>query len=207
MEIWTTIENIVKGYVPEWAELVLPALLIPAAIILALVGKRRLYPWIAAAVGILGFALVCARGVLTHAFLYLGLYALVAGVFALLLLIPKIEAGKGGKGDDRMYEKFHVALRENLFSDPASAKPAKVCCFEEGDTASAEESGLRLEHVREMLKRLRALPKLSPTDRLEADALSRTLDSLSDKKLTVEELGTLNDCLSTVLKLTAKYQL
>ena len=207
MEIWTIIEKIVCGYVPEWVELLLPALLIPAAILLALIGRRRVYPWLAAAVGILGFTLVCARGVLTHAFLYFGLYALVAGIFASLLLIPKIEAGKRGKGDERMYEKFHVELREKPFSGNAPVKPSKVCCFEEGDTASAEESGLRLEHVKEMLKRLRALPKLSPTDRLEADALSRTLESLSDKKLTPEELSTLNDCLSTVLKLTAKYQL
>ena len=206
MEIWTKIENLVCGYVPDWVELALPALLIPAAICLALVGWRRLYICIAAAIGALGFSLVCARGILTHAFLYLGLYALVAGVFALLLLIPKIEIGKRKKSDERMYEKFHVGLREKPFAS-AAVKPPKVCCFEEADTASAEESGLRLEHAREMLRRLRALPKLSPTDRLEADALARTVGGLSDKKLTSEEVTTLNDCLSTVLKLTAKYQL
>lgn len=206
MEILVAIENFANGYVPEWVELALPALLVPAAICLALMGRRRLYLWIAAAVGVLGFSLVCARGAVSHAFLYLGLYVLIAGIFASLLFIPKLEAGRKKKSDERMYEKFHVELREKPFAS-APVKPPKVCCFEDEGTASAEESGFRLEHVKEMLRRLRALQKLSPTDRLEADALSRTLESLADKKLTPDELNTLNDCLSTVLKLTAKYQL
>ena len=206
MEIWTYIENFVCGGVPQWVELALPVLLIPAAILLALMGGRRFYVWIAAVIGIFGFSLVCARGDLANAFLYLGLYALIAGVFASLLLIPSIKTRKGKKSEDRLYEKFHVELRERPFGAPPQ-KPPKVCCFEEEGTASAEESGLRLEHVGEMLRRLRAAQKLSPTDRLEADSLARTLDNFREKRLTSAELNTLNDCLSTVLKLTAKYQL
>ena len=206
MAIWTEIENFANECVPGWVELIIPVLLVPAAIILALMGGRRLYQWIAAVVGILGFSLVCARGNLANAFLYLGLYALVAGIFALLLLIPSVKARKGKKSEDRLYEKFHVELREKPFGSPPQ-KPPKVCCFEEEGTASVEESGLRLEHVGEMLRRLRAAQKLSPTDRLETDALARTLDGFREKRLTPAELNTLNDCLSTVLKLTAKYQL
>ena len=49
--------------------------------------------------------------------------------------------------------------------------------------------------------------ELSATDRLEADMLGRTLSVMQGRLLTVEEKNTLNDCLASVLKLTAKYKL
>ena len=65
---------------------------------------------------------------------------------------------------------------------------------------------MRLSHAEELLSRLKTAP-LAGSDRLEADALSRTLCGMRERKLTAEEMRILNDCLASVLKLTAKYKL
>ena len=49
--------------------------------------------------------------------------------------------------------------------------------------------------------------KLSPADRLEIEALTRTVEGYRGKSLSEKELHLVNDCLATVLKLTAKYKL
>ena len=49
--------------------------------------------------------------------------------------------------------------------------------------------------------------ELTPADRLELDAVVRTLEDCRGKALTAAEQRTLNDCLSSVLKLSAKYSL
>ena len=47
----------------------------------------------------------------------------------------------------------------------------------------------------------------TPADRLELDAVVRTLEDCRGRALTAAEQRTLNDCLSSVLKLSAKYSL
>ena len=49
--------------------------------------------------------------------------------------------------------------------------------------------------------------ELAPADRLELDAVVRTLEDCRGRALTAAEQRTLNDCLSSVLKLSAKYSL
>ena len=63
-----------------------------------------------------------------------------------------------------------------------------------------------LAYALSLLEKLRR-GELSATDRLEADMLGRTLSVMQGRLLTAEEKNTLNDCLASVLKLTAKYKL
>lgn len=57
-----------------------------------------------------------------------------------------------------------------------------------------------------LLEKLRA-KNLNAGDRLEAEEILRRLDCYRNKPLNEEERESLNDCLASVLKLTAKYQL
>ena len=77
----------------------------------------------------------------------------------------------------------------------------------EGEEYDLEESKLRLNHVREMLAKLKSAP-LSPGDRLETEGISRLITLYATKNLlSAKEIRDLNDCLSAVLKMTAKYAL
>ena len=79
--------------------------------------------------------------------------------------------------------------------------------FENDETLfPREESSMRLSHATDLLEQL-TKSELSASDRLEADALAHTLEGYRDKELTFEEMRSLNDCLATILKLTAKYKL
>ena len=70
-----------------------------------------------------------------------------------------------------------------------------------------EDSKLRLNHVRDMLTKLKAAP-LSAGDRLETEEISRLITLYAMKeRLTAKEIRDLNDCLSAILKMTAKYSL
>lgn len=70
-----------------------------------------------------------------------------------------------------------------------------------------DESKLRLNHVRDMLAKLKAAP-LAPGDRLESEEISRLITLYATKnRLTAKEIRDLNDCLSAILKMTAKYAL
>ena len=80
--------------------------------------------------------------------------------------------------------------------------PVKECCFD----AQVQEEAPELAHATALLGKLQKC-KLSSADRLEADALARTLSALKGRALTLDEQNTLNDCLASVLKLTAKYKL
>ena len=48
---------------------------------------------------------------------------------------------------------------------------------------------------------------MSAGDRLETEELARTLARLRSKPLSEAEMNSLNDCLASVLKMTAKYKL
>ncbi len=188
---------------PEWVPLfALPALLFPAAALFARLGKRRGYPAAALGLGALGVFLTACGGGPQLSLVYAALFAAVAALASLFLLLP---AGKRTKRDRERetYEKFRIPLD----GTPASEQPpAKVCASPAEESASAEACGLRLSHAKSLLGSLRAA-KLSASDRLEADALERAVEGYGTRALTQAELDSLNDCLASVLKLTAKYKL
>lgn len=198
--------------VPDWVPLILcPALVVAAAAFMTGLGGRKAYPAVAVVAGAAGFCFVCVKTELSVAFIYLGLFAALCTLFGFLFLIPcplkKRKEGRGGRSKaDKMYEKFREELSEEPFTAENAKKPPKVCCFEPSPAATAEESGTQLSHVETLLTKLRSA-KLNASDLLEVDALSRTIDRYRGKPLAAEELRSLNDCLATVLKLTAKYRL
>lgn len=192
---------------PEWVALaVCPGLILLSALIFTLAGGRKAYPFVAAALCGVQFSLLSVREERSALFC-LGLSVTASALFALLFLIPRPRRGKKKENRaEQIYRKFREELSEP--ADRAESQPPKVCCFEEppAERVSPEESGMRLSHADSLLAKLRTV-KLSAGDRLEADSLARTLDAYRGRSLTSEELRALNDCLATVLRLTAKYKL
>ena len=195
---------------PDWVLLyAVPALLLVTAVGFVFAPKRAWYCCPATVVIAAGFALAYAKDT-THAFLYLAVLVALGALLALLFLIPrpKRREGKVKKSRvDELYEKFHEELSQKPYT-PHSAMPPKVCCFEKDAEAGATagERGMDLSYADSLLNKLRS-KDLTAGDRLEAEALARRLDCYRDKPLTEGERDTLNDCLSAILKLTAKYQL
>ena len=103
---------------------------------------------------------------------------------------------------ERLYERFREELTE--LPDRPAAQPPKVCCFEE--PSAPVQDAPEPSYAMKLLEKLQK-EKLSPTDRLETDVLSHTVSGLSGRPLSEEEARTLNDCLASVLRLTAKYKL
>ena len=195
--------------VPEWGTVAASVgLLIAAALVLVLIGKRKVYPPVAVIIGACGaFLVTCARleaGEFMYVVMYVTLFIAAAFLFSALLLIPTPKRRKRDKMKE-MEEKFHLELTEQP-AESADVLPPKVCCFEDAPAAPAQAEELRLAHVSSLIAKLRA-SRLSATDRLELDTLSRTVDGYRGRPLTREEAGSLNDCLASVLKLTAKYKL
>ena len=198
------------GKVPAWLPLIfLPCVLGVIACIMTVLGGRRYYWYLAVPLGGLGFFLVLCIDELKTAFVFLGLYVTLAALLRLLFFIPcplTYKRSRGGR-EEKIYRKFHEALSGQLLDSnmdvkvlPAAAEAEQTPCV------TAEESGTRLGHVNELLAQLKK-EELSPTDRLEADSLSRSVEAFAGRALTEEEMGVLNDCLAAVLKLTAKYKL
>ena len=195
----------VAARAPEWVALaVCPGLILLSALFFTLAGGRKAYPFVAAGLCGVQFSLLSVREE-ESALFCLGLSVAASALFALLFLIPRPRRGK--KKENRA-EQIYRKFREELSEPAEGAHPPKVCCFEEApaERVSPEESGMRLSHADSLLSKLRTV-KLSAGDRLEADSLARTLDAYRGRPLTSEELRTLNDCLATVLRLTAKYKL
>lgn len=185
---------------PDWVPLILvPSLLAATAVVFVIFKLRRVYPYVAAGLGFLGFFLTCCEGDTAAAFAYAGLYFALALALYALFLIPRRK--KRESREERIYRKFHEDLKEP--PPPEQAMPPKVCCFE---SVPAEESGLRLTHVFSLLDKLKK-EKLSPSDRLEVEVLARSVEGCRGRALNAGELDALNDSLASVLKLTAKYKL
>ncbi len=191
---------------PDWLSLLgAPACLLISAIIARLLRRKKWLPYLACFWGAVGFFLVCCEGESRAAFVWLGLYVLFT--LPLLTAIASVRRKRNrASREQKMYEKFHVGLSEEPPKE--GERPPKVSCYfeEEEPLQDAEESGLHLAHVLELLEKLRGM-NLSAADRLETDVISRHVEGYRRRKLTSEELSTLNDYLATVLRLTAKYSL
>ncbi len=193
---------------PDWAFLCfMPACLAAAAIAFVFVRKKGWFYLVA--------LILCAAGSLavyvkepSLMVVYACVFAVLTGALSLLFLIPcgrKKEVKRKKTQDEKMYEKFHEELSEQPYAPQKAKMPPKVCCFETR-SASSEENGMRLSYAESLLKKLRA-QKLNAGDRLETEELSRRLDLYKKNALSEEERNTLNDCLASILKLTAKYNL
>lgn len=193
MNIFVRFLNFV-GDLPDLVSLlVCPVLLLIAAILLSVFHKKGAYLPTAVGLGAAGFFLVLCKDLSSPAaaLCYLALFALLAALLWALFLIP---FPKGRRGADELYKKFALPLDTGEEQETAEAEVAE------------EECGLRLDHAASLIERLQQC-ELAASDRLEVDALSHTLEDFRGRALTAQEIRSVNDCLSTVLKLTAKYKL
>ncbi|MGN1061637.1 MAG: hypothetical protein ACI4RO_00780 [Candidatus Scatosoma sp.] len=84
------------------------------------------------------------------------------------------------------------------FSDETRANP-------EATSRESEEARVELSHARGLINRLKKY-SLSLSDRLETQRLEQKISACSGaERLTAEQIRTLSDCFSALLKLTAKY--
>lgn len=135
----------------------------------------------------LSLLLACGKGASACAFCLAvtGISGSLSGLFFL---------GKGkAKGDEKMYETFRAALDERPV-------PPKVDCF------SLPMASPSLSHCSVLLDKLKK-EKLTPADRLEVEVISRRIEGSAGRTLASDEADILNDCLASVLRLTAKYKL
>lgn len=187
---------------PEYVLLVAaPALLVVAGFLLAVFHADRAYAPVAAGIGGAGlFLFSCIADALAEYAAWCGLYLALCAIVRLFFLIPFPRRKKERRNrDEEIYEKFRLELEPE---PPVEEKEDGA----QDAVLNAEECGLRLQHADEMIAGLLAA-ELEPGDRLETDAVCRTLDLYRNKSLTEEELRSLNDCLATVLRLSAKYNL
>ena len=204
MEILQKAITFIGENIPSYVPLIIcPAVLVLVAVLFTLFGGRKAYNPLAAAIGMLVFVLLCCRADvdLKTAFVFTGVFAAVAALLRLLFLCPtairKKSAEELKKRDEEIYEKFHEDVGYDDDEDFSYEAPS--------DEAIVDNNA-SLTNVVKLLAKLRG-EKLSATDRLEADALSQTVNGFIGKTLTAKELHTLNDCLAAVLKLTAKYKI
>ena len=177
---------------PDYVNLlVCPALLLIAGIVFAGLDLKKAYALLATALGGVGFFLVYCKEP-KAGFAYLGLYVVYAVLVSLLFLLPWRR--REDSAQEELYAEFHRELE--IPEDEPS----------EEQTIGREECDLRLSPTLELLEQLKK-SELSASDRLEVDALSHTVESFRDRELTIGEMRSLNDCLATILKLTAKYKL
>ena len=203
MEIFNTIVRFFAEKVPEWVALfACPALLVLIALVMFLFGGKRAYWGLSVIVLGAGFFLVACKEGSETALIYLALCAVLSGALRLLLLLPCAICGKKIRDnkDDKIYQKFREPL------ELPAEQPAVQANRIEVPAATAEECGMQLDYVSGLLGKLKA-ERLTAADRLEIEVLNRAIDSYRGKALTEAELGTLNDCLASVLKMTAKYKL
>ena len=195
------------GKLPDWLSLFFsPACALVLFAWFCRKGRFELFRKSCLVLAALGFVLLCCEGEPRYACVWLGLFALFC---AGLRAIPSLFAfarRKRKKREERIYEAFRTPPEE---AREERRRPPKVDCFgeaPEGEETADDLGELRLSHVQDLLARLRSAP-LTAGDRLETDVLARSLDVYRKKNLTADEVRSLNDCLATVLKLTAKYSL
>lgn len=173
-----------------------PALLIITGFILALVHADRAYPTLALFLGGVGMFLVASIAeTFTDFVVWAAIYLAVTALVRLFFYIPFPKRKKAKNRNEDIYEAFHADLD--------IGKPVET---ELPPVLSAEEGELQLKHVDQLIEKLRTA-ELDPVDRLELDAVARSLDDYRGRALSAGEARALNDCLSAVLKLTAKYSL
>ena len=181
--------------IPDLISLLLcPALLLITAILLAGFRCRKLYLPAAFVFGGIGYFLVACKEART-APAWFALYVVLAALLSLLFFIPSRKKSGGDSVQD-LYDKFHLPLDE---ADPEGESISE-------ELYDAEECGLRLAHVASLLDSLQKCG-LSAGDRLEIDAVARTVEGYRGRALRADEMCSLNDCLATILKMTAKYKL
>ena len=183
--------------------LILPCCMLCAALVCRLMRRGRLYAPIAACLAAAGTALFSCTGSAEETLFLAACYALEGALLRCVRFVhlPKGKKGRGERRAAALYEKF--ARGAQLQSAPAAPVPPKVCCVEEEPSSlPPPEPGYAL-HLAERLQK----EKLSATDRLETDVLCRTIRGLCGRQLSEGEARTLNDCLASVLRLTAKYKL
>ena len=193
--------------VPEWAFLyAVPAAIAAIAVLFVFIPKRKWFFAVASFFGAAGFVTVYSKDA-PLSFAYLGAVAALTAVLSLLFLIPAPKRRKKGKArEEQIIDKFREELTENSYRNGVRMPP-KVCCFEKEESgATAKEYGVSLSYADTLLKKLRS-KKLKAGDRLETEELLRRLDCYREKPLDEGERSSLNDCLASILKLTAKYQL
>ena len=180
---------------PQWLLYFgVPALLLLSGLILAIVHADRAFPPVALFLGAVGLVLVASIAETLGDFMvWAALYLAVAALTRLLFFIPFPQKKKKDRDED-IYAAFHASLDEEELLEEAPL------------VMSAEEGELQLAHVDSLIGSLRE-KELTPADRLELDAVVRTLEDCRGRALTAAEQRTLNDCLSSVLKLSAKYSL
>ena len=186
MEIFLKMIEWVGANVPAWVPLIAcPALVVAFAVLFTAVGGRKAYAPLALAVGAAGVFFVCCAESAT-----------VGAIYAALKKRAEGREDRRRARDEAIYNTFREELELPEEGAQAGEEPL----------ATAEECGTCLSHVTALLAKLKK-EKLSPADRLEIEALTRTVEGYRGKALSEKELHLVNDCLATVLKLTAKYKL
>ena len=171
-----------------------PLLLVVAGVILAAVHADRAFPPVALFLGGVGLFLVASIAEeLADLAVWAAMYLAAAALVRLIFLIP---FPKKKERSEDIYAEFHAPLDAEGAEGEEELPPAM----------SAEEGALQLAHVDSLIETLRSA-ELEPADRLELDAVARSLENYRGKDLSSGEQRALNDCLSSVLKLTAKYSL
>lgn len=196
MEVFQSVISFL-GDLPELVALIsCPVLLVAVGLLLSIFHAQKAYLPVAIGLGGVGYALMYCQDS-AAAPVWLGFYVLLCVIVRLLFLIP-FPRWRGDKEiGDELYEKFHVPLDEPF---PPEEEQDGL------ETYDKEECGLRLAHANALIEKL-LKGDLEASDRLEVDAISRTISGYGERELTADEMRSLNDCLATVLKLTAKYKL
>lgn len=193
-----------KGQSFWWATLICPALLIVVGLVLAIFHAKKAYLPLAVALGGAQLFLLCnffgeASASDAHMLFigaWAGIYLVLCVLVRLLFLIPFRREKRKDRAEE-IYRKFRVGLE---LSDDEARNDASE------DIRIDVEESVRMQHILDLLEKLRAC-KLSASDRLETDAISRTLDAFRGKQLTADDLPVVNDSLASVLRMTAKYKL
>lgn len=183
--------------------LVSPVLILAAAVVFLLLRRPRGY--LTAVPVLLALALFfgAAEGEGSAVLVYFSLNAVWAFLWNIVLHLPAKKQKKSKA--DCMYEKFHVELEAPYLPEEKKDLPPKVCCFDE-ERKEAQEGTQNLEYALSLGKKLKSA-NLSAGDRLELDALLRTLETYGNRPMSEAEMERVNDCLASVLRLTAKYRL
>lgn len=185
------------GGAPDWCVLVPPVLLLVLFVPLAILRRRRTYLLCALLLTGAG-CLMLATDAGVCLFYAICLFLLSAALYPVFCLPKK----KRQTREERLFERFGEGIPPAP-GDPREEKPLpKVCCYEDPPPVPAAESRVSLGHVERLIEKLRR-EKLSPADRLEVDAIARSLEGGESPSRS----ALINDSLASVLRLTAKYKL